>query len=98
LNKVKTGAAVKITKQARNFLYFAGLTLVSLLLILYFTVDSDTLTALKSLKAEFVWILVFLWFAVYSFDSMAIYFMVSAGGEHISLKSAMGQVRSNVLQ
>ncbi len=81
---------MKITKQTRNFLYFLGLTLVSLSLILYFTVDGNTLSALKSLRTEFIWVLLFLWFATYSFDSIAIYFMVSAGGERVSLKSAYG--------
>ncbi len=71
------------TEKKGNIYIFITLTLVTLAAIVYFTADETTVTALMHFRLSFFLILFFLWVLIYSFDSLAFFFMVLSSGERI---------------
>jgi uncharacterized protein (TIRG00374 family) len=79
---------MKQANWARRGLIFLFITLGSMSLILYFTVDSRTVEALKSFKIEYLFILIGLCFVAYTFDALSYFLLTRATGERISIPSA----------
>ncbi len=78
------------SKHIKGLGAFILITVFSVGLILYFTFSEDTVSAVKNLEPGDILILLILWFAVLSFDGLAIYLMAAASGEKVRLSAGLG--------
>ncbi len=80
---------MSISYRNKQFVIFSIITLVSIVVILFLTVNRKTFIAVAHLNVKDLLPLVFLWALSYIFDGLSIYFIVRASGEHISFYTSL---------
>ena len=73
----------------KYFIIFLVLTVITIGVILAFTGNQKTIAAVSRLKLQDLAILTMLWFISLLFDALAIYFLVMATGEKISVYASV---------
>lgn len=76
---------MSLSYRNKQLAVFSVISVLSLSTVLFLTVNKKTLVALRHLAVQDLLNLGFLWAVSLSFDALAIYFIVRASGEHVSL-------------
>ncbi len=80
---------MKLAKNQKQLFLFLGISVVSIVAVLFFTVNGNTISALGRIEPLYLVACLFVWAVAYAFDAFTNIFFVRGAGERIGLPDAV---------